>query len=111
MEHYFKDNQHKKTFMDYIVRFNAHKDREYKAALYLLAATGKDMDKYFDDGIVFIDLLETAGAWSSGERALATMAANLFNSSYYKADIDEVFYSLDADFLKIAIEALMIRYK
>jgi len=53
--------------------------------------------------------MKAAGPWSSSEKALLRLAAALFNSSW-KADINDVFWSLDHDNVNLALEALKIRF-
>lgn len=111
----FKNDWHEELFNSLVFKVGAwaRKDREYCAALYALAATEKEnILKYADpDGIEFDDLLKAAAPWSSGEKALVSLAAALFNYSAWSATINDVFYNLDGANVDAALEALRLRYK
>jgi len=86
--------------------------RDILASLYVLAAIEKEgLPKYVSEGSIdFASLLETSGSWSSGEKALVKLAANLFNGLAWPVSIDEVFSAPDADNFRVAVEALALRY-
>lgn len=109
---YFKDDHHEFMFeqLGVKIRKEQGESKEYRAALYCLAATGKPVQGHIDsNGISFDKLLKEATKWSSAERALTRLAVDLFNGSG-KATVSEVFSPLDEDNFKVAIEALHIRY-
>lgn len=108
---WFKSDEHEKSFAELVKRGRVTRDREYLAALYALAATCKNVQKYVSPGeIHFDELVGDAEPWSSGEKALVKLAATLFNSAAWPVTVQDVFYSLDRDNLRVAMEALMVRY-
>jgi hypothetical protein len=86
---------------------------DYLAALYLLACpllSSKNVSKHVGPReIKFGAMLEEAKPWSSGERALITLAVGLFNPQN-PCMLDNVFRSLDHENGSIALEAIRIRY-
>jgi hypothetical protein len=88
-------------------------DPEYGAFAYLIAAVQKEyaMDYFDEDGIELEKLKDKIDVWSSGERALARLALQLFNRRMDDITVYDVFYSLGDDWAKAAIQGLKIRYK
>lgn len=110
----FKNDWHQELFNGLVARIGvwATKDKEYSSALFALASTEKrNMLRYADkEGIDFEKLMKDSEPWSSGERALVKLSATLFNSQAFPLTIEEIFYSLDHENIKVALEALAIRY-
>jgi hypothetical protein len=88
-------------------------DPEYGAFAYLMAAVQKEyaMNCFDEEGIHEQQLKEKIDVWSSGERALARLAMQLFNSRMDNITTYEVFYSLGDDWAKAAIQGMKIRYR
>ena len=108
---YFKSDDHKKLFLALKQKAGQGDDCEYTAALYVLSTLGKPILKYIQpDGIEFSSLFNDSIAWSSSERALIKLAAALFNAARSPAYIDEVFYSLDEENTRVALQGLELRY-
>lgn len=98
----FKTERHRTVFEELMRLAGAHPDnQEWSAALYVLAATGKDpkaIAQYFVKGFEGIDwagLKDYAGPWSRGERRLVDLAAALHSreaqhriSMYDLGDLD-----------------------
>ncbi len=110
---WFKNQEHKYLYVKLLDQAKVKTgEREYMAALYVLAVLPKPVDKYVSlRQVSFDNLFKAAKPWSSSEKALAKLAAALFNSTYWKATIHEIFYSLDADNCLVALEALKMRYQ
>ena len=110
----FLSEYHKQTFEEFSFLAQAKpREKEYRAALYLLSSPllARRTKKYIEPrGIRFEDLKETAKPWSSSERALLSLAGNLFNGSW-PADINEVFWNLDQGNTEIAIQAIRLRFE
>lgn len=108
---YFKDDKHKELFLALKQKAGQGNDCEYTAALYVLSALGKPIEKYVQPGAIeFKKLKQVSRAWSSSERALIKLAATLFNAARSPAYIDEVFYSLDEENTRVALQGLELRY-
>jgi hypothetical protein len=107
---WFKDDVHRDTYEEYMEKAGVISNCEYSSALYLLAAVNKDLSNYVsEDGIRFPKLLKEAKAWSNAELALIKLANNLFNGRT-KANVRDIFWSLDQYNTKAAIEAIAIRF-
>lgn len=110
----FADDLHREKFQELMC--NGHKHtagKDYLAAAFLLSAPllwKKSAPYIRPGGIHFSGLLEECGAWSSGEQGLLRLAASLFNCGW-KADLNDVFWNLDAKNLDLALEALRIRFQ
>ncbi len=88
----------------------AGRDRSYNAALYLLSCPllADKARPYIElRGIDFPALLDLP--FSSGERALVELAANLFNWSW-RADTADIFGRLDTEGKELALEAIRARF-
>jgi hypothetical protein len=108
---YFKTTDHQAVFNNLLERTGQWDSSEYKAAVYILSAIGKDVSEYVRPGeIKYPALFKKSSVWSSGEKALLRLSAALFSSSTWKADLGNVFHSLDADNCRVAIQAIEIRY-
>jgi hypothetical protein len=110
---FFKDKEHRNAFVNIQKKVGWKNDAEYSAAIYTLAAIGKNipqMDDIFADGIDFSALFKTAEVWCSGERALLKLAAELFSAGTWPATIQEIFIHLDVENTQVAFQALKIRY-
>jgi|GEM_PF-1444730 len=110
---WFKDAEHEKSFAELREKAGARPgEREYLAALYVLAALDKPVAKYVQPRrVAFTALFKAAGPWSSGEKALVRLAATLFNGEAWKVAVHDVFYCLDRANCQAALEALKIRYQ
>ncbi len=110
---WFKSEEHRVVFKRMLIKVEGGRDPEYLAALYVLASpllASKNVHQYVKPGeIDFSKMFKAYGVWSSSQKSFAKLAAGLFSSSW-KADINQVFYNLDADNVKIALEALRIRF-
>ncbi len=84
------------------------------SALYVLAAIATQADtirRHVDHRRVnFPALLEVAEAWSSGERTMLRLAAELFNASIYKFPLSECLAGLDGRNFTVAMTALRNRF-
>lgn len=108
---YFKNDEHKELFMSLKEKAGQGNDCEYTAAIYVLSAMGKSVEKHVQPGAIkFLDLFKDAEVWSSSERSLLRLAATLFNASTWPVTIEDVFYSLDEENTRVALQALEIRY-
>lgn len=107
---HFKNDKHEMHFVNLCAKANCGDNKEYRAALYCLAATEKPVVKYVDGyGISFRKLLKECEKWSSGERALIKLGANLFNPTW-EVSVSDTFESLDKENFQVALQALQIRY-
>lgn len=109
---YFKNDEHKELFLALKEKTGQGNDCEYTAALYVMAAIGKPVRSslFIRGGINFSEWFDESSVWSSSEKALAKLAATLFNSGTWPVNIDDVFRHLDEENTRVAIEALKIRY-
>lgn len=108
---YFKSDEHKKLFLALKDKAGQGDDCEYTAALYVLAALGKPIEKYVQPGAIeFKKLKQVSRAWSSSEKALIKLAATLFNSSVWSVKVSDVFRHLDEENTRVALQGLEIRY-
>jgi hypothetical protein len=108
---YFKTVEHQELFNSLIKKARQGNDPEYSAAIYALAAIGKDISKYILPGeIKYPALFKVASVWSSGERALLKLSATLFNAGTWPVNMDDIFHHLDAGNCQVAIQAIKIRY-
>lgn len=108
---YFKNDVHKNRFLVLKAKAEQGNDCEYSSALYVLAALGKPVEKHIQPGAIkFPQLKKASRAWSSSEKALIKLAATLFNYSSWPAKIGDIFYHLDEENTKVALQALEIRY-
>jgi len=109
---YYKNDEHRDLFLTLKQKAGQGDDCEYISALYVLAALGKQVATYVQsDDIDFKDLLtDIVQVGSSSERALARLAASLFNTSTWPISIGYVFRYLDEENTKVALQALEIRY-
>lgn len=111
---HFADKLHHKKFQEMMrICHKRQMENDYLAAIFLLSSPllGKKAEKYIWPGeIRFSELMERCGVWSSGEKGLLKLAASLFNSGW-KADLNDIFWSLDAENVELALEALRIRFQ
>lgn len=109
---YWKDERHKALFERLRGKAGQGKDVEFAAAIYVLAAIGKtEIEKYIILNVIdFQALKRVATVWSSSEQTLLRLAATLFNAGTWRVSVNDVFYHLDRDNARVAIEALKIRY-
>lgn len=110
----FTDIDHQERYRELLKKAQVKEsEADWRAALFLLSSpllAGKGAARYVQPRkIELSDLMKAAGPWSSSEKALLRLAAALFNSSW-KADINDVFWSLDHDNVNLALEALKIRF-
>ncbi|GAB6181720.1 hypothetical protein JCM14036_30390 [Desulfotomaculum defluvii] len=108
----FRDIRHQKKYQTLMAKTKGGNSTEYSAALYLLSALDyKDVTDFVAPyEINFPALLRASRPWSTGERALVKLASVLFNYTSFKANIGDVFHSLDEENNCVALEALKIRY-
>ena len=110
-KYFFKDEKHVKLYRNFRRMINDRNSEEYDSAVYLLAAVGKTIPaSIFESGIDFPELFQIGEVWSSGEKALLRLAATLFSTGTWQADIGDIFYHLDPENCQVAIQALEIRY-
>jgi len=109
---YFKTSEHQDLFNKLVRKAGQGHNSEYTAAIYTLAVIGKEVSNSVQagGGIKFRALFKAAEVWSSGERALLRLAATLFSAGTWPVAVDDVFYNLDADNCRVAIQAIEIRY-
>lgn len=108
----FKDEHHAAKFKELILRAQAHGERDYTAALFLLSSplVARRCSKYVEPrGIKFTALIKASAPWSSSEKGLVKLAAALFNN-HFKCDVNDAFWNLDSNNTAIAIEAIKIRF-
>lgn len=108
------DYEHMQLYWEFMAKAKAKESQfEWAAALFLLSSPllAKRCAKYIKPrSICFTELMEAAKPWSSSEKALVKLAAALFNSSW-KADINDIFWSLDLDNTDLALEAIKFRFR
>jgi hypothetical protein len=109
---YYKSNEHKELFLSLKEKAGQGKDCEYDSALYVLAALEKHVEEYVSKGggIKFPQLFEDAEVWSSSERALLRLAGVLFGAGVVSVTVEDVFWHLDEENCRVALQALEIRY-
>lgn len=108
---YYKNDEHKEFFLTLKEKARQGNDCEYTAALYVIAAIGKPIRvSILKSGINFSEWFKEAEIWSSSEKALARLAAALFNASTWPVPIGDVFRHLDKENTRVALQALEIRY-
>lgn len=108
---YFKTADHQTAFNNLLEKAGQVESREYKAAVYALAAIGKDISGYILPGeIKYPAIFKEAEVWSSGEKALLRLSATLFDATLWKANLGDIFHHLDANNRQVAIQAIEIRY-
>ena len=108
---YFKSDIHRNRFLVLKKKAGQGNDCEYAAAIYVLSAMGKPVEKYVQPGdINFSRMFRETHVWSSSERALTRLAATLHNAAVWPIAIYDVFYSLDEENTRVALQALEIRY-
>lgn len=109
---YYKSNEHQKRALAMKNKAGQGNDCEYDSALYVLAALEKHVEEYVSKGggIKFPQLFKDAEVWSSSEHSLLRLAATLFNADTWPVTIEDVFYSLDEENIRVALQALKIRY-
>jgi hypothetical protein len=108
---YFADLDHKRSYSQ-LSKMLTTDDKRLVAAVYALSAMGKDerIGQYIHGHWIDLEgLLEEGIKWSSGEKALLALAANIYDSDC-SANVHDVFSSLDDTNTKIALETLKIRY-
>ena len=110
---WFKNPEHERYYTKFLEKAQVRSgEREYLAALYVLAVLNKPVEQYISPGQVALDkFIKTARPWSSGEKALVKLAAALFNSTFWKVRVHDVFCSLDSSNCQVALEALKTRYQ
>ena len=108
----FKNDDHEQKYHALIAKSKMGNSKEYSVALYLLAALDyKDVSKYVAPyEIDFPALLRATRPWSTGEKGLVKLASVLFNDSTFKANVGDVFRSLDEESTLVVLEALRMRY-
>lgn len=108
---YYKNDEHQKRALAMKNKAGQGSDCEYCSAIYVLAALDKPVEDYIQPGVIAIRALKKDSAvWSSSEKALVKLAISLFGAGAHSARIDEVFWSLDEENTRVALQALEIRY-
>jgi hypothetical protein len=110
---HFASEDHADTYEALASMAQVGRDREFQAALYVLAAIRyKHLRQYVEPGGIRITaLMEDSKPWSTSEKALVRLAATLFNSGAWPVPVGDIFYSLDETNTGVALEALSIRYQ
>ena len=112
MTMHFVSEAHRGRYETLSDRAQAGDDREYQSALYVLAALDKDLEQFVGYWKIDFPALKRASRqWSSGEKAMIKLAANLFNNTSWRANITDVFCPLGRDFTQVALEGLRLRYQ
>lgn len=108
---YFADLGHKRSYNQLSERLTED-DKRLVATVYALSAIGKnEMISQYIHGH-WIDpegLLGEGSKWSTGEKALLALATNIYDSNC-PANVHDVFYCLDENNTKVALETLKLRY-
>ena len=108
---YFADLGHKRSYNQLSERLTED-DKRLVATVYALSAIGKNemISQYiYGHWIDPEGLLEEGSKWSTGEKALLALATNIYDSNC-PANVHDVFYCLDKNNTKIALETLKLRY-
>jgi len=108
---YFADLGHKRSYNQLSERLTED-DKRLVATVYALSAIGKNekISQYIHGHWIDPEgLLGEGSKWSTGEKALLALATNIYDSNC-PANIHDIFYCLDKNNTKIALETLKIRY-
>lgn len=114
----FRNNYHEELFLEMHLKRGVKigESREYTSAFYLLSLLyDKKLDSFVDKaGIDFGSILDAP--FSSGERAILKLAANLFNGANNQHDgeifdVTSIFYNLSTDFANAALAAIEYRFR
>lgn len=111
----FGNVTHRQDYDELVDRYGlADNEVEPGSALYVLAAIATQAEtirRHVDHRRVdFPALLEVAEAWSSGERTMLRLAAELFNAAVYKFPLSECLAGLDGRNFTVAMTALRDRF-
>ena len=113
----FKDNEHQKTFNEYLDRAGcSFKDLERTALLYILSSDDKyrrQIERFynFKTGLINSDSLDDV-ILSGGERAILKLAYHLFTGSdKYSATFCNTLDRLDNKNTEVVLNALNIRFR
>lgn len=108
---YFADLGHKRSYNQLSERLTED-DKRLVATVYALSAIGKNekISQYIHGHWIDPEgLLGEGSKWSTGEKALLALATNIYDSDC-PANIHDVFYCLDENNTKVALETLKLRY-
>ena len=111
MTMHFVSEDHRERYQALMAETFAGNDREFQAALYVMTAVDKDFSQFVEFRTVdFPSIMKASRRWSSGEKALIKLAACLFNDTAWPVKIGDVFFHLDYENTRVALEGLRIRY-
>jgi hypothetical protein len=108
---YFADLGHKRSYNQLSERLTED-DKRLVATVYALSAIGKNekISQYIHGHWIDPEgLLGEGSKWSTGEKALLALATNIYDSNC-PANVHDVFYCLDENNTKVALETLKLRY-
>jgi hypothetical protein len=108
---YFADLGHKRSYNQLSERLTED-DKRLVATVYALSAIGKNekISQYIHGHWIDPEgLLGEGSKWSTGEKALLALATNIYDSNC-PANVHDVFYCLDKNNTKVALETLKLRY-
>ena len=112
----FADSDHEKRYQEFVAICQPnHGEKDFAAAIFLLSSPllsrKGDAAKHVKTGqIQFSQLMKKIGPWSGSEKAMVKLAAAMYNS-VWKVDVNEAFRRLDDGNVKLALEALRIRWE
>lgn len=108
----FVSDIHRHKYSELAIRAQAGDDREFQAAIYVIAALPKDVKDYIEPRkIYFSRLMKDCKSWSSSEKAMVRLAATLYNDSAWPVRVGDVFFHLDQTNTRVALEGLRLRYQ
>jgi len=108
---YFADLGNKRSYNQLSERLTED-DKRLVATVYALSAIGKNekISQYIHGHWIDPEgLLGEGSKWSTGEKALLALATNIYDSNC-PANVHDVFYCLDENNTKVALETLKLRY-
>ncbi|MFN0222134.1 DUF6075 family protein [Paenibacillus sp. KR2-11] len=109
---HFVNDAHRSNFNKLLIRFQAHKDREYAVACYVLAHPEICRKVNWDRTEYPFDFLKWRGAdrvdLSNGFKGIVALAANLFNSSN-KFNLMDAMSSWGPELMAVFESAVCIR--
>lgn len=118
----FLSEKHRETYKNYLERAGSHyQDRERRAFFYIMSGSldlvSKGIDRMynFKENIpkfhpATLEEDEEKFCFCTSSQALFRLALNLYNNSYISLPVNQTFRDLDEDNLKLAIEAIKIRF-
>lgn len=109
---FFASREHSHQYDHLQRKWGLTEDRRLQAVLYLLAALSRPevVTRAMEGGVINFDrLLSEHVPLGKGERALALMAASIYDSRW-KVDIDSAMTAMDQKQRRVALEALRMYY-